>query len=73
MAISSTSRPLLLQQVLDDEFETLHRALPSIYQKTGEDRLGEIHRHIHIQKHAALCLSGGGVRSASFGLGVLRV
>ncbi|MDD5199341.1 MAG: hypothetical protein PHC88_06010 [Terrimicrobiaceae bacterium] len=39
-----------------------------------QDRLRAIHRHIHAldSKRSALCLSGGGIRSASFGLGVLQ-
>jgi hypothetical protein len=35
-------------------------------------RLVQAWRRMHAAKHAALCLSGGGVRSATFALGVLQ-
>ena len=35
-------------------------------------RLLEAWRRMHAAKHAALCLSGGGIRSATFALGVLQ-
>jgi len=51
--------PLSFDQVLDDEHRYLHDGAPA---GGGHERTG----------HSALCLSGGGVRSASFGLGVLQ-
>ena len=38
----------------------------------NEALLSELYRHIQQQPTAALCLSGGGIRSATFGLGVLQ-
>jgi hypothetical protein len=51
-------------QVLEEEYRHLH----------GGERLsgGDPHARHQQAGHAALCLSGGGVRSASFGLGVLQ-
>ena len=40
---------------------------------THGDLLDELIEQIHGGKHAALCLSGGGIRSATFGLGVIQV
>jgi len=51
--------PLSFEQVLDDEHRFLGDAAPA---GGGRQRT----------RHSALCLSGGGVRSASFGLGVLQ-
>src|SRR5919106_1805456 len=51
-------------RVLDEEYRHLH----------GGDhvRSESVHRRHERAGHAALCLSGGGVRSASFGLGVMQ-
>jgi hypothetical protein len=38
-----------------------------------KDRLKAIHERLHQAKGSALCLSGGGIRSATFALGVLQV
>jgi hypothetical protein len=44
--------------------------------KIDADLVTELYKSIHglpnDQKHAALCISGGGIRSATFGLGVLQ-
>jgi hypothetical protein len=65
-----------LCQVLEEEYTALHGELPPDYPRDGSNdrRLAEIYRLIHALPHkrAALCLSGGGIRSATFGLGVLQ-
>lgn len=50
----------------------LERAYPQELGRIDEVRLKEIYSKIDKECHAALCLSGGGIRSASFGLGVLQ-
>jgi hypothetical protein len=57
--------PLSFEQVLAEEFRLLHPAEPA---PAPADAL---RAHADAQ-HAALCFSGGGVRSASFNLGVLQ-
>jgi hypothetical protein len=37
-----------------------------------QDTLAGVYDHIHAKQHAALCLSGGGVRSATFCLGIIQ-
>lgn len=59
-----------LEEVLIGEFELLHGP-------TSAQKLVDLYPDIHSlvgkgQGRSALCLSGGGIRSASFGLGVLR-
>ncbi len=74
---SSPSNPSLgLHEVLENEFVALHGALPAAY-PSGTDattRLKAIWSAIHNLKEqrAALCISGGGIRSATFGLGILQ-
>ena len=68
--------PLPLCQVLEEEYEQLHGPLPATYPKTAspDERLVAIYQLIHElpEPRAALCISGGGIRSATFGLGVLQ-
>src|SRR5262245_11275924 len=62
-------------RILECEYEQLHGALPAGYPANDPDpkrRLDEINAAIHTRRHAALCLSGGGIRSASFALGVVQ-
>ena len=58
------------------EFLAVHGELPPDYPTSSEPsvRLKAIWAAIHGlgQKRAALCISGGGIRSATFGLGVLQ-
>lgn len=75
------SKRLSLSQVLVEEYQRCHpsdRPLTDFddFNKatTESQRLESIYRAIHglKTKRSALCLSGGGIRSATFGLGVLR-
>jgi hypothetical protein len=61
--------------MLEREYVQLHDALPDGYPNdasSSHDRERAIYAAIHHRKHAALCLSGGGIRSASFAIGVLQ-
>lgn len=68
------SDPLRLYQVLEEEFERLHgKPSASLDNRDhAEERLKKIISENHKQQLAAICLSGGGIRSATFGLGVLQ-
>jgi Patatin-like phospholipase len=74
--ISSSESSLPLHEVLQDEFVTLHGELPPDYPSSSEPetRLKGLWAAVHglKEKRAALCISGGGIRSATFGLGVLQ-
>jgi len=50
----------------------LEAAYPSQLVQLRDRRLASIFAKIRHQRHAALCFSGGGIRSATFGLGVLQ-
>jgi Patatin-like phospholipase len=73
---SSSDSSLPLHEVLEAEFVALHGDLPPDYPGSGESkaRLKGLWRAIHglKEKRAALCISGGGIRSATFGLGILQ-
>src|SRR6478752_4969816 len=73
---SSTNTSLPLHEVLETEFAELHRNLPADYPSLSDPsiRLTAICAAVHAlpEKRAALCISGGGIRSATFGLGVLQ-
>jgi hypothetical protein len=67
--------PLAQHAVLEQEFLHLHGRLPDGYpivSRDADQRLAAIHAAIHDRAHAALCLSGGGIRSASFAVGILQ-
>jgi hypothetical protein len=72
------AQPLSLFSVLQQEFEELHGVggTPDLSPRAGEpsDNLEKLYQRIHGLglPRAALCLSGGGIRSASFALGVLQ-
>jgi hypothetical protein len=61
---ASNAAPLSFDEVLADEYRILHPHAPV---SAADARV----RHEEAG-HIAVCLSGGGVRSASFGLGVLQ-
>ena len=58
--------PLTFEQVLRAEYQFLHPG------STTADDTGGVPSADATGGHSALCLSGGGVRSASFNLGVLE-
>jgi hypothetical protein len=51
---------LLLEQAYPDDIYPLNDTLSGIY------------GHLHKRNHSALCISGGGIRSATFALGILQ-
>jgi hypothetical protein len=76
---SASTRPAVqkkaftLEWALADEFTLIHGPDPAL----DDGRLSTLYEKIHAlvptgDGRAALCLSGGGIRSASFGLGVLQ-
>ena len=71
---SARDIPLTLEQVLREEYEFLHGAAapPADPGAAPDDRLRNLLSVHESSGHAALCLSGGGIRSASFNLGVLE-
>ena len=69
MSVDETP-PVKLEGVLDAEYALLHHGA-SASANASADLDGALRRHGQAG-HAALCLSGGGVRSGSFGLGVLQ-
>ncbi len=67
--------PLGWADVLEDELRALHpdEAAPEARPGASDDeRLRAAYAHAHRLKPSALCLSGGGIRSATFALGVLQ-
>jgi hypothetical protein len=73
---SSADRPLELHEALEAEYTELHGNLPAKYPSSNDRkvRLQAFYAAVHglEEKRAALCISGGGIRSATFGLGVLQ-
>ncbi len=62
---------LTSDNILERNRLLLEDAFPEV-QKVHDIRLANIYRKFHEKKLAALCLSGGGIRSATFGLGVVQ-
>jgi hypothetical protein len=74
-ATSAGSGPFPRFVMLEREYAQLHGQLPDDYPaglSNSSQREGAIHAAIHARGHAALCLSGGGIRSASFAIGILQ-
>jgi hypothetical protein len=69
----NSTPPLLVERVIAEEYAFLHGpATPASSPQGRGIAADEIVRRHAEAGHSALCLSGGGVRSASFGLGVLQ-
>jgi len=69
------SEPILLAEMLAAEHAHLHRHDVGGSAESGAAQTGsldEVYAALHRCGHSALCLSGGGIRSASFALGVLE-
>jgi len=65
------------QSLSPEDREHFHRllledAFPESLKKIHRIRLDAIYEQLHKKKQAALCLSGGGIRSGTFALGVLQ-
>ena len=73
---SSINPSVPLHEVLEAEFAVLHGKLPPDYPSSVDPsvRLKAIWAAVHElpDKRAAFCISGGGIRSATFGLGILQ-
>jgi hypothetical protein len=77
--VLSEELELLLADPPTEDRRRLHRllleeALPGAFAKLADLRLADVHRRVHQDERgfAALCLSGGGIRSAVFSLGVAQ-
>ena len=59
---------------LEAEYRALHgtAAIDGPPPASHDERLAAVHAQIHKHPTSALCLSGGGIRSATFALGVLQ-
>jgi hypothetical protein len=66
--------PLDLIEVLLEECKHIHGPIDEQFAPTGSEasRLKAVQRLLHRREQWALCLSGGGIRSATFGLGVIE-
>jgi len=68
--------PFSLATILEEEYAALHGPLPAAdtAPPAETERLAAIYTLIHSLPHkrTALCFSGGGIRSATFGLGVVQ-
>ena len=73
---SSLNPSLGLHEVLESEYVAFHGELPADFasQPDATIRLKALWSAIHNLKprRAAFCISGGGIRSATFGLGILQ-
>ena len=70
----AASEPLAWCDALEAEFEELY-GVPALDSNAPHDydkRLRAVHNSIHQRGPTAVCLSGGGIRSATFALGVLQ-
>lgn len=50
----------------------LEDAFPDVFERVHDIRLAAMYKRLHRVKQKALCLSGGGIRSGTFALGVLQ-
>ncbi|HMK22229.1 MAG TPA: patatin-like phospholipase family protein, partial [Terriglobales bacterium] len=73
--VTAKHGPFFFSQVLVDECAALHDAEIDLPASASEpERLDQAYKsiHQHAPVRSALCFSGGGIRSATFGLGVIQ-
>src|SRR6185503_7442984 len=68
----SSGGPLIDQDLKHFNRLLLEDAFPQSFKKIHRIRLDAIYKCIHEKKPAALCFSGGGIRSGTFALGILQ-
>lgn len=71
-ALGHTGGPLTGHDLEHFNRLLLEDAFPHSLEKIHRLRLDAIYRSIHKKKQTALCLSGGGIRSGTFALGILQ-
>jgi hypothetical protein len=72
-AVSSSEYPSLKEsQILEAEYLDRFGPLPNPASSSPKDRLQAIRIAFHKQRPTALCLSGGGIRSATYSLGIIE-
>jgi hypothetical protein len=64
--------PIGVERALQGEYEYLHPDSADVSGSTTTPTLADVLARHARAGHSALCLSGGGVRSGSFGLGILQ-
>jgi Patatin-like phospholipase len=73
MQADSSPGPATFSDVLIHEYRALHGEDPVVPEAADEgSRLSAVQRVCLEAEHSALCLSGGGIRSGSFAVGVLQ-
>lgn len=75
MSSESTAGPLNLADAMLEEHRSIHGPdvePPALDGDSEASRLKAVQRLLHRKRQWALCLSGGGIRSATFGLGVIE-
>ena len=63
---------LTLARMLWEERMKLMRTAPSISPENQPDSISQIYRQLNEDNNWALCLSGGGIRSGAFALGIIQ-
>src|SRR4051812_19473329 len=69
--------PVTWCQLLEEEYRELYGAPPLDADAPprgddDDDRVRAVNARMHARRPSALCLSGGGIRSSTFALGVLQ-
>jgi predicted acylesterase/phospholipase RssA len=72
MSNTQSSGHLDLRQVLADEYNKVLAEKNEEEIDPKKESLSTIYKHFYDKRPTALCLSGGGIRSATFGLGVIQ-
>src|SRR5512147_2107480 len=72
--VDRDDKPAQLHEVLADEFAALGISIQIPDGGSPEDGLRDLYSQLHLsgKRLSALCISGGGIRSATFALGALQ-
>jgi hypothetical protein len=78
LSLRKSGLPFGVEQVEDlNRLKHLNRlliedAFPKVFQKIADVRLAALNTLLHAKDQSALCLSGGGIRSGTFALGLIQ-
>lgn len=72
LELHESSTPLEGEDLVHLNRLLLENAFPHLFERIRNIRLAAMYKRLHGRRQSALCLSGGGIRSGTFALGIIQ-